>query len=246
MAQAAERRQRLGSAATKADHFSDDQLRARWETLLTIKQLRGDPDLLYAEPNYRLRSLATPDDSLYPVQWHYPLINLPAAWDTTNGDPSVVVAVVDTGILGGHPDLAGQVVDGFDFVSDPANAADGDGIDPNPEDSGQGSSTGASVFHGSHVSGTIAASGNNGLGVAGVAYRTRIMSLRALGADGSGTSYDVNQAVRYAAGLSNDSGQLPARRAAIINLSLGGPLAGAASRDLFQQVADADTILYPI
>ena len=242
-ARAVERRQRLGTAAAKADYFSDDQLRARWETLLTIKQLRGDPDLLYAEPNYRLRSLATPDDSLYPVQWHYPLINLPAAWDTTTGDPTVVVAVVDTGILGGHPDLTGQVVDGYDFVSDPANAADGDGIDPNPEDPGQGAGAGASVFHGSHVSGTVAASGNNGLGVAGIAYSTGLMALRALGADGSGTSYDVNQAVRYAAGLSNDSGRRPSRRAAIINLSLGGPLASATSRDLFQQVADAGVLV---
>jgi serine protease len=241
VSEAVERRRRLGAAAGKAAGIGDDHLRARWETLLTIKQLRRDPALLYAEPNYRLRSLATPDDRLYPIQWHYPLINLPAAWDTTSGDAAVVVAVVDTGILGNHPDFAGQLVAGYDFVSDPRNAADGDGIDPDPED--PGSSIGSSVFHGTHVSGTVAARGDNGLGVVGTAYTSRLMPLRALGADGSGTSYDVDQAVRYAAGLENDSGSLPATRADIINLSLGGPAASAASRDLFREVTDAGVMV---
>jgi serine protease len=238
-----ERRQRLGAALEKAGQFSDEEMRARWETLLTIKQLRRDPAVRYAEPNYRLRSLATPDDAIYPIQWHYPLINLPAAWDTTTGESSVVVAVVDTGVLGGHPDLAGQLVDGYDFVSDPQNSADGDGIDPDPEDPGSGTGTGSSIFHGTHVSGTVAAAGNNGIGVAGTAYTSRIMPLRALGADGSGTSYDVDQAVRYAAGLANDSGRLPATRADIINLSLGGPLASAAGRELYREVADAGVMV---
>ena len=236
-----ERRRRLGAALEKAGRFSDEEMRARWETLLTIKQLRRDPAILYAEPNYRLRTLATPNDAIYPIQWHYPLINLPAAWDTTTGESSVVVAVVDTGILGGHPDLAGQMVEGYDFVSDPRNSADGDGIDPDPEETG--SSTGASVFHGTHVSGTVAAAGNNGIGVAGAAYTARIMPLRALGSDGSGTSYDVDQAVRYAAGLANDSGRVPTSRADIINLSLGGPLASAASRELFREVTDAGVVV---
>ena len=108
------------------------------------------------------------------------------------------------------------------FVRDPSSGLDGDGIDNNPEDPGSGGAPGSNSYHGSHVAGTIAAAGNNGLGVTGAAYSSRLMPLRALGAGGAGTSYDVLQAVRYAAGLANDSGTRPERPATIINLSLGG------------------------
>ena len=235
----AERSSQLGPAIAKVDHIADRQLRDRWETLLTIKHLRRDPDVVHAEPNYRVRSLAVPNDEAYPFQWHYPVISLPAAWDTTTGEPDVVVAVIDTGILSGHPDLAGQLVDGYDFVSDPASAGDGDGIDSDPEDPDLSFGGGSGGFHGTHVSGTVAARGDNFQGVAGAAYSSRIMPLRALGAGGSGTSYDVNQAVRYAAGLDNDSGTLPSQPADIINLSLGGPASSEVTRDLFREVKNA-------
>lgn len=230
---------RTGSANGKRSALSDPELLARWETLVAIKALRRDPQIEYAEPNYRLRALAAPNDDGYPFQWHLPLINLPAAWDTTTGSPGVIVAVVDSGILSGHPDLRGQWVPGYDFVSDPGSAGDGDGIDTDPEDSATGPGSAGSNFHGTHVSGTVAAAGNNGIGVAGVAYSARIMPLRALGAGGAGTSYDVNQAIRFAAGLPNDSGTLPARRADIINLSLGGAPFSPSTRDLFRQVRAA-------
>lgn len=230
---------RSGTARDKREAIRDPALRARWETLTTIKTLRRDPQIEYAEPNYQVRALGTPNDEGYRFQWHYPLINLPAAWDTTTGDANVIVAVVDTGILSAHPDLRGQWIPGYDFVRDPASAGDGDGIDPDPEETGDAQGTASSSFHGTHVSGTVAAAGNNGLGVAGVAYSAKIMPLRALGAGGGGTSYDVDQAIRFAAGLPNDSGAIPVQRADIINLSLGGARYSQSSQDLYRQVRAA-------
>jgi len=231
-----------GFGAAKGEQISDPPLRSRWETLLAVKALRQDPRIEYAEPNYRVRTLAVPNDQAYPFQWHYPLIDLPSAWDSTTGAASVIVAVVDTGILSRHPDLLGQWVDGYDFIRNPGNAADGDGIDPDPEDPGGGQDPGSNSFHGTHVSGTVAAAGDNRTGVAGVAYGARIMPLRALGADG-GTSYDVDQAIRFAAGLDNDSGTLPARPADIINLSLGGAPFSQASQELLRQVRRAGVMV---
>jgi serine protease len=227
---------RLGSAAARRNDFLDPDLQARFETLLTIKQLHRHPDVAVAEPNYRMRTFLQPDDEAYGVQWHYPLIDLPAAWDTTVGDEGVVVAVVDTGILAGHPDLRGQLVPGYDFVRDPASGADGNGIDPDPEDPGNLRAPGPSSFHGTHVAGTVAAAGNNGIGVTGVAYGARIMPLRALGDGGAGTSYDVRQAVRYAAGLANDSGTVPEKPADVINLSLGGGPFSSVDQQLYDEV----------
>jgi serine protease len=131
----------------------------------------------------------------------------------------VVVAVVDTGTVR-HPDLIANLVSGYDFISSPSNQ-DGDGIDPVPDDPGCVIGGGSS-FHGTHVAGTVAAVTDNATGVAGVAGSVRLMPVRVLdGCTGLGNSYDVLQGVRYAAGLSNDSGGLPERRADIINLSLG-------------------------
>lgn len=234
---------RLGGAAAKAAAIGDPDLRARWETLTVIKSLRRDPRVRHAEPNYRLRAQAAPNDAAYPLQWHYPLIGLPEAWDITTGDPQVVVAVIDTGVLANHPDLAGQWVDGYDFVRDPISAGDGDGIDPDPQDPGNAAVDAAGGFHGTHVSGTVVARGGNGIGVAGSAYSSRVMALRALDAGGGGTAYDVDQAIRYAAGLPNDSGTVPQQPAQIINLSLGGAPFTQATQELFDQVRAAGVLV---
>ena len=239
-----QRRNSLGkSAASKGDAMTSATLRAQWETLITIKKLQQNPDVLYAHPNYRVQALATPNDDLFPLQWHYPLISLPEAWDTTTGSASVIIAVIDTGVLRTHPDLAGQLVSGYDFVSDEDASGDGDGIDPNPSDPGSAFGGGTGSFHGTHVSGIVAARGDNDIGGAGTAYGSRIMPLRALGVDGSGTSYDVLQAVRYAAGLSNDSPSVPDRSADIINMSLGGGLPTDAEQDLYQQVREMGIVV---
>lgn len=205
------------------------------ETLQAIKRLRQRPDIAFAEPNYLRRPVLVPDDTNFPLQWHYPLINLPQAWDITTGANAVVVAVVDTGILAGHPDLQGQIGQGYDFIRDVSNALDGDGIDPDPEDPGDGGSAGTSSFHGTHVAGTIAAATGNATGVAGASWASTLMPLRVLGLNG-GTSYDIMQALLYAAQLPNDSGTIPAQRAAIINLSLGGYTYTLAEQHVIDQV----------
>ncbi len=194
----------------------------KFDTLMARKALRGRPDVATADLNHVRRPLFTPDDEFLGFQWHYPLINLPTAWNVTRGASDVVVAVIDTGVLLAHPDLAGQLVAGYDFISNVFNAADGDGIDPNPDDVGDGAGGTPSSFHGTHVAGTVAAATDNALGVAGVAGDARVMPLRVLGING-GTDYDIIQAVRFAARLSNDSNTLPAAAADVINLSLGGP-----------------------
>lgn len=205
----------------KLDSGAAEEHLLRASTAEMIKRLQDDPDVVWAQPNYIRRAQIVPNDDNYPLQWHYEQINLPDAWDTTTGSNDIIVAVLDTGILSGHPDLAGRLIAGYDFVSDEFRAQDGDGIDADPEDPGDDPSGHSSSFHGTHVAGTVGATTNNDIGVAGVTWQTRIMPVRVLGALG-GTSSEVAQGIRYAAGLVNDSGTVPSEPANVINMSLGG------------------------
>jgi len=222
--------------------FATPELEAKYHTLMAVKQLRQRPDIAEASPNYLLQALRTPNDNLYRHQWNYPLMNLPLAWDTTVGSGSVVVAVIDTGVLKDHPDLQGKLTQGYDFIRNIRIALDGDGLDNNPEDPGDQSPNG-STFHGSHVAGIIAARSNNREGIAGIGWNTRVMPLRVLGKGGSGSDYDIEQAIRFAAGLSNDSGTLPPKPADIINLSLGGPTVSRGFQKLIDEVRQAGVMV---
>jgi subtilisin family serine protease len=196
-----------------------------------------------AEPNYIRRPLREPDDTFYNLQWHYPLINLPQAWELTTGSQDVTVAVLDTGSTA-HPDLAGRHVGGYDFISDPAMAADGNGIDPDPTDPGDRlSPSSSSTFHGTHVAGTIGAETNNGDGVAGVTWAGGIMHLRVLGR-GGGTDFDIANAILYAARLANSSGTLPAKRVDVINMSLGGPGFNQTVADAVSAARQAGVVIF--
>lgn len=215
------------------------------QTLIRIKLMRQRTDVAYAEPNYIRKLFLTPNDPAYQYQWHYRAIGLPLAWETSTGvtlGAPVVVAVIDTGVVLSHPDLQEQLTVGYDFISDASRARDGDGIDPDPNDPGDSDTKGQSSWHGTHVAGTVAAASNNGVGVAGVAWNARVMPLRALGKDG-GSSYDIIQAVRYAAGLDNDSNTLPTQKADIINLSLGGPHYSLAEQEVYEAVRAAGVIV---
>jgi serine protease len=208
-----------------------DETRLAFETIIAAKQLFAAGGFEYVELNsYQKTQQAAylpwpPSDQFWPRMPHLGLIRLPDAFNALasfSPRPSYIpiVAVVDTGIVADHPDLQRMLVPGYDFVSDPVNAGDGGGIDADPNDaSGPGS---RSNFHGTHVAGTIAAESFNGQGTVGVAPMARIMPIRVLGVAGSGTAWDIVQGIRFAAGLPNDSGTLPARRADVINLSLGG------------------------
>lgn len=209
----------------------------RTATLRHIKQARHLPEVEFAEPNYLRRPQLLPDDAGFVYQWNLERIHLPAAWDITTGEAAepIIVAVLDTGILPNHPDLQGRLVAGYDFISDATRARDGDGIDADPTDAGDSAVRGASSWHGTHVAGIIAAASNNRIGMTGVSWGANIMPMRVLGVDG-GTSYDISQGLRYAAGLSNDSGTYPARAAHIINLSFGGPEVSQVERETYTQV----------
>ncbi len=209
-------------------------------------QVATSPSVAYAEPNVRLYPALIPSDPRYAAEmWHLqpvnPVgtsnpannygVNMPPAWDITTGNSNLVVAVIDTGGLLNHEDLAGRTPagnSGYDFVSDPFVGNDDDGRDPDPSDPGDwveisdgcGVPTDSS-WHGSHVAGTIGASANNGKGVVGVNWASRLLHLRGLGKCG-GTLNDIAAAVRWAAGLSVSGVPDNPNPARVINMSLGG------------------------
>ncbi len=191
-----------------------------------------DPSVEYAEPDRILQALATPNDIQYGQQWHYYEaiggLNLPPAWDKSTGT-GVTVAVIDTGYRP-HVDLAANIVAGYDFIGDIATANDGDGRDSNAQDPGDavvagecgtGSSAQSSSWHGTHVSGTIAAITNNGSGVAGVAYNARVQPVRVLGKCGGYTS-DIADGIVWASGGAVAGVPANATPSRVINMSLGG------------------------
>jgi serine protease len=195
---------------------------SEWETCRAARGLAGKPGVRCAEPNFLLQATVEPNDTFFDKQWHYPQINLPQAWDITQGSTSVIVAVIDTGIVSAHPEFTGRLIAGFDMISNATTARDGDGRDSNPEDVGDLATPQGSSFHGTHVAGTIGANGNDGQGVAGIDWNCKIMPIRVLG-QGGGSVDDIANGILFAARLANGSGQLPAQRADIANMSLGGP-----------------------
>jgi serine protease len=221
------------------------------------KELSADPTVEYAEPDRILHPLAVPNDTLFSSQWHYlsPTVepggvNLPGAWDITMGQSNIVIALIDTGTLTGHADLAGRTLPGYDFVSDIPTANDGDGRDGDPTDPGDwitagesasgvfaGCSVSASSWHGTHTAGTIGAITNNGLGVAGINWISKIVPVRVLGKCG-GFLADVIDGERWAAGLSVPGVPANPNPAQILNQSLGG--SGACSR--LQQAAISEIV----
>ncbi len=204
------------------------------EVQAIARRLSKHPDVEYAEPDYIMHPMLVPNDPEYNNQWHYKAFttevggaNLPAAWDITTGSVTQVVAVIDTG-LRPHVDIdtnildtTGRVAPGYDFISDTTVANDGDGRDSNPTDPGDNCGSGSSSWHGTHVAGTIGALSNNGVGVAGVNWNSKILPVRVLGRCG-GSFSDVIDGMRWSAGLPVPGVPANDTPAKVLNLSLGG------------------------
>jgi serine protease len=223
---------RLRTLATGADVVRIERRLTSAELRDFIQTLAADPQVEYVEEDRIMTALLTPTDTRYSEQWHYYEttggLNLPPAWDITNGT-GVRVAVLDTGYRP-HVDLAANIVGGYDFISDSFVGNDGDARDSNPQDPGDwyttgqcGAGTGAanSSWHGTHVSGTIAAATNNSNGVAGVAFGARVVPMRVLGRCGGYTS-DIADAIIWASGGTVSGAPANANVARIISMSLGG------------------------
>ncbi|MDH5426732.1 MAG: S8 family peptidase [Nitrospirota bacterium] len=211
------------------------------DPVVVAKKLMQLGSVLYAQPNFIKQHFRTPNDDLFPEQWHYREngtsaikspggIGLPHVWDKTLGSQSVVVAVLDTGIVRIHPEIegAGNLLQGFDMISDPIRAKDGHGRDSDPTDPGDGAPAGvcgdnarSDSWHGTHVAGTIGVGGtNNRIGISGVNWLIQILPVRVLGKCG-GDTRDINDGIRWAAGLSVPGVPINQNPARIINMSLG-------------------------
>lgn len=207
-----------------------------------MRRLRLHPDVAWVEPNVLVQRQMTPNDANYGLQWHLrgpgdgePAgLNMPLAWDLSTGLNSTVVAVVDSGVRFNHPDLAGKLLPGYDFVSELQVANDGDGRDANPSDPGDwvspadlsnplfsGCQLDFSSWHGTFIAGQIAAASDNGVGVAGLNWQARILPVRVSGKCGALVS-DLLDGVRWAAGLPVAGAPANPNPARVINLSFSG------------------------
>jgi serine protease len=168
---------------------------------------KGHDEVEYAELNYLVRIFFVPNDTFFSYQWNFynsvnDGINMEAAWDIQTGDPNVIVAVLDTGVAYENygiykqaPDLAETLfVSGYDFVNDDTHPNDDNG-------------------HGTHVTGTIAQSTNNDLGVAGIAFDCSIMPVKVLSKSGEGNYFNIAQGIYFAAENS----------AKVMSMSFGSP-----------------------
>jgi subtilisin family serine protease len=178
-----------------------------------VADLHGDPSVTAVSPNYVRRASGTPDDPLYtPYQRQYAgAVRLPAAWDRTIGSRYVEIAVLDTGIDLDHPDLKAKLLPGWDAVNGDSVPADDNG-------------------HGTFVAGVAAGRTDNGTGTAGVAWRSRIIPVKVLASNGSGTDADVVEGIQWAV----------AHGADVINLSLGGEGRSAAIDQWVDYALDHD------
>ena len=212
------------------------------------KRLAQSPLVEYAEPDALMQShFVAPNDPLFGANVQWPLYappgapagepvsaggaNFVGAWSRISASPAIV-AVIDTGVLPNHTDLAGRLLPGYDLVFNTTLAGDGDGFDPNPSDPGTGGSivvngnplNCVSNWHGTFVAAQIGANSNNGAGMTGANRKANILPIRALGKCGLGFTSDIADAIRWAVGapVPGAATNPPLNRARVINLSLGG------------------------
>lgn len=204
------------------------KVRAGMNISSTLQTLRANPSVQYAEPNYivsippelagapmlRSEPASYPNDPMFAQQYAHRVSNSLKGWEITQGNEQIVIAIVDTGVDLQHPDLLAKMVPGKDMVDGDDQAFDGHG-------------------HGTHCAGIAAATTNNQIGVAGFAPAAKIMPIRVLGNNGSGTSADVANGVIWAA----DNG------AQVISMSLGSRSDAQVKAEAIQYALSKDAVV---
>ncbi len=275
------------AALTLTDgHVLGSRLQSVRGTGLTSSQLAtklaSHPDVEWAEPVRRKTINAVlPNDPYYadgqtsitPAvgQWYLrapdstivSAINAVGAWAVTTGSANITVAVLDTGVVKSHPDLAGKLWAGYDFISRTSNSVDGNGLDADASDPGdwtaadeckKGTLATASSWHGTEVAGLIGAASDNGIGMASVGRNVMVLPVRVLGKCG-GYDDDIIAGMRWAAGLSNSAAcaanlsthavgpDCNPNLARVINMSLGSPVGCGAYQSFVDEITAAGVVV---
>lgn len=171
-----------------------------------IAALAHNDRVRYAEPDGLTgAATTTPNDPYWSQEWGQSKVGVPSVWDTSTGDPSVVIAEIDSGVDYAHPDLQGRFVAGYDFVNNDASPVDDYG-------------------HGTKVAGEIGATSNNGVGVASYCWQCSIMPIKVLDSSGSGSYSNLINGITWA----TDHG------ARVINMSVVGSSDSSALRSAVQ------------
>lgn len=190
------------------------------ETDQLVKYFKKTWNTEYTEPHYLYMTNETsdvtiPNDALYSeYQWNLPSIETEKGWNISKGDEQVIIAVLDTGVQSNHPDLTGKITKGINLIDETKD----------PDDD---------VGHGTHVSGIIGATVNNGEGVAGVSWYNKIMPVKVLDSSGAGSTYSVAQGIIWAV----DHG------AKVINMSLGNYAKADFLHDAIKYAYEHDVVM---
>ena len=181
-----------------------------------VAELGDDPTVAAVSPNYVRHASQVPTDPLYTSNQrsYTTTVRLPAAWDRSTGSRKIQIAVLDTGADLDHPDLSGKLLPGWNAIHPGASVDDDNG-------------------HGTFVAGVAAGRTNNGTGVAGVAWLSRVMPVKVLGANGSGTDADVVEGIQWAVNAGAD----------VINLSLSGEGRSAALDTWVKYAVDHNVVV---
>lgn len=250
---------RIARPVGRAHLVQWDQPLAPEQAEQAARALAAHEDVEWVDYNVRERRLDVPNDPEYPGQWwlhpvasgRHGVPGVETAWAQPGSARPVVVAVLDTGALFDHPDLVGTwILPGYDFVTQPVFSGDGDGRDADASDPGdavtrtdRNANPGAfadcpiedSSWHGTKIAGQIAARTGNGVGIAGVNGRVRILPVRVAGKCGA-LVQDIVDGILWAAGIEVAGVPPNPNPAKVINLSFGGPGPCSAS---YQDAIDA-------
>jgi subtilisin family serine protease len=188
-----------------------------------VKLYNAEPDVEYAQPNHIASIQSQPNDPFFGQLWGMAKIEAPTAWNTTTGDSNVILAVIDTGVDYNHPDLTANLWNdqgsfGYNSITQTNDPMDDHG-------------------HGTHISGTIAAIGNNGEGVVGVNWNAKVFACKAFGASGTGTESDIIECLQY----------IKAKKAAganIVATNNSYSFGNNYSQALYDAIKDQQDILY--